>query len=416
MRCPAGQTTSLQLRGSGLSPGSSLAASDPSVTVLATAWLGSAVSFQVSVPGGAAPGHVDLVATDLSGARSILPAPLEITPPSPSITGVVPNAGSPNGGRMVTISGAGFAEGLRVVIGDSVYPDGEPWGCTVIDPATIQLTTVATIGGLHDVVVIDPTGIEARAPGAFLVATTPVIESVFPPAGHSLGGTTIVLRGEEFAPGSLVRIAGVAQGEAFVDDQARIVFVTRPGAAGGPYVLEVENPGGAIATSTFTFVSEADPTIDSIQPARGTTGGGDEVTIHGSGFPADAQVRFGADPDTGAGGVNALSVSWVDASTLVVVTPPGPKGTASVLVRGPSTGQASALAGAFEYRSSGGGGSGGCSVSPLAIPRSPSDSFAGIWWLAALFTVLLARVAGERSRAALPVTADPIRPRRATRR
>jgi hypothetical protein len=140
------------------------------------------------------------------------------------------------------------------------------------------------------------------------------------------------------------------------------------------------------------------------------------VTIHGSGFPADAQVRFGADPDTGAGGVNALSVSWVDASTLVVVTPPGPKGTASVLVRGPSTGQASALAGAFEYRSSGGGGSGGCSVSPLAIPRSPSDSFAGIWWLAALFTVLLARVAGERSRAALPVAADPIRPRRATRR
>jgi hypothetical protein len=118
--------------------------------------------FQVTVPADSAPGHVDLTVTDPGGARSILPAAIEITPPNPIVANVAPASGNSNGGTPITIHGSGFAAGDRVVLGANVYPDGEPGGCTVVDGTTIQLVTAATPGGVFDAVVIDASGVEGR--------------------------------------------------------------------------------------------------------------------------------------------------------------------------------------------------------------------------------------------------------------
>jgi hypothetical protein len=398
LRCIAGRTRALQMRGSGLDAGSSLAASDPSLAVAVTAWLGTAVLFEVTVPSGAAPGHADLTATSPTGERSTVAAALEITPPDPSIASVAPSSGSPAGGALVTILGGPFAAGSRVVLGDVVYADGEPGGCTVVDPGTIRLVTAPTIGGLHDAVVIDPTGVEGRASGAFLVATTPAIDSVFPAAGSAAGGTAIVVRGRDFAPGCTVTIAGVPQGAVAVDDATRLSFVTAPGLAGGPYVLELANPGGATATSAFAYVAGADPQILSIDPPQGSTSGGETVTLHGAAFSATSEVVFGADPDTGAGGAPAASVAFIDAATLEVVTPPHAGGAASVLVRDPATGQAALAPQEFSFASSGGGG--GCSLGTIGGPPSPSEPFAGAGWILLVLAMLALRARRAGARAA----------------
>lgn len=393
LRCITGRTRAYTVRGSGLAAGSTLAASDPALAVTATAWFGSAVAFEVAVPAEAAAGHADLTATDLSGNRSILVAALEITPPDPGVAGVLPASGDPFGGTALTVLGSGFAAGARVVIGDVAYADGQAGGCTVVDPGTIQLVTSATAGGLHDVVVIDASGVEGRLEDAFLVATTPRIDSTFPAAGSALGGTSVVLRGDQFVKGCTVRIAGVVQGQVFVDDSTRLSFVTAPGTAGGPYVLEVLNPGGATATSTFAYAAAADPSIAEVAPVRGSSSGGDTVTILGAGFAPGMEVVFGADADTGAGGA-AVTATWIDAGTLEVTTPAHARGAASVLVRDPASGQASVVADAFTFVSSGGGG--GCSVASIDAPPEP---LAGAGWLLALALIVLAR-ASRGARAA----------------
>ena len=52
-----------------------------------------------------------------------------------------------------------------------------------------------------------------------------------------------------------MRIDSVQQSNVTVADPTRIVVVTDPGIAGGPYLLEVENPGGAIASSAFAYTA-----------------------------------------------------------------------------------------------------------------------------------------------------------------
>lgn len=393
LRCIAGQTRTHAARGAGLASGSMLEASDPSIGVVATAWLGTAVTFEVTVPSGAEPGHADLTVTSLSGERSTLVAALEITPDDPTVASVLPGSGSTAGGTALTIEGTGFAPGARVVIGDVVYQDGQPGGCTVIDAETIHLVTAATVEGLHAVVVIDPSGVEGRKIDAFLATATPRIDSVFPAAGSAAGGTRVVLLGEDFAPGCTVRIDGVVQGQVVVEGSTRLSFTTDPGAAGGPYVLEVQHPGGSTGTASFTFAAGADPSIASLDPSRGSTSGGDLVTIRGAGFPPGTEVVFGAEVGTGTGGTSAAMVTWIDSETLEVLTPARPGGSTSVLVRDPSTGQALLLDDAFTFASSGGGG-GGCSVSTVVPPmgsRTTLEPLAGSLWLILLAAVVLGR-------------------------
>ncbi|HEV8111215.1 MAG TPA: IPT/TIG domain-containing protein [Planctomycetota bacterium] len=396
LRCVAGSAQILHVRGSGLATGSTLAASDPTLTITPLSWMGTAVTFQATVPAGAAPGHVDLTVTDPGGNSSTVPAAIEITPQDPQVNTVSPASGDAAGGTLVTITGVAFRAGARVVLGENIYPDGQPGGCTVVDANTIQLVTAPTAGGSYDAVVLDTSGVEGRRTSAFLFTSNPVIDSVFPAGGSAAGGTTVILRGSGFVAGSAVAIDGVAQPQLTFDDPTRITFVTEPGVAGGPYVLSIANPGGGTSSSSFTYTAASDPALLSVAPTRGAAAGGESVLVHGANFPANAAVAFGADVDTGAGGVPASSVTWIDASTLEVVTPAHASGTVSVLVTDPASGQAAVISSGFTYGSSG-GGAGGCSISPSGSPRSPLDALSGGAWLLALAALVLMRARRARA-------------------
>lgn len=377
LRVIAGQHVLLSLGGTGLALGSTLAPSDSALTIPAVAWMGSQVNFRIVVPAGSAPGHVDLAVTNAAGQTSVLPGAIEITPPDPQVLAVNPPLGSIAGGTQLSIQGSGFRAGLRVVLGANVYTEGVTGGAVLVSPNELQLVTAPTSEGVHDLVVIDETGVEGRAVEAFEATSLPVLESVFPPAGSAAGGTELVLRGTGFVPGSLVRIDGVAQPQLVYDGPTRLLLTTEPGVAGGPYLLEVENPSGALATLAFAYAAAPDPLVQDVDPAQGSAQGGDFVTVYGANFDASAQVVFGADPDSGTGGVAAQSVNVLDANTLQVVTPQGAAGWASVMVSH-ANGQASLLSGAFAYASQGGGGGGGgCSVREHVPGGGPGGAAAG---------------------------------------
>jgi hypothetical protein len=399
LRVIAGQHVLLSLGGTGLALGSTLASSDSTLTVPAVAWMGSQVNFRIVVPAGTEPGHVDLSVTNSAGHTCVLPGAIEITPPDPQVLAVNPPLGSISGGTQLSVQGSGFRAGLRVVLGANIYAEGVPGGVVLVSPNELQLVTSATSEGVHDLVVIDETGVEGRASLAFEATSLPVLESVFPPTGSAAGGTELVLRGSGFVPGSLVRIDGVAQSQLVYDGPTRMLLTTEPGVAGGPYLLEVENPSGALATLAFSYAAAADPLVQDVDPAQGSAQGGEPVTVFGSNFDANAQVVFGADPDTGTGGVAAQSVLVLDSNTLQVVTPQGSAGWTSVLVSHPN-GQASLLSGAFAYASQGGGGGGGgCSVREHSAGGGPGDATAGLAPLA-LLALHFARRALEARRPA----------------
>jgi hypothetical protein len=377
-RCISGAITSLVLHGTGLAAGSTLVASDPDLTVNPTSWLNSQVNFQVTVPPGTVPGHVDLIATNNSNERSILPAALEITPANPVVTTVSPSIGSRNGGTALTITGSNFTAGSRVIVGTRIYVDGAVGGATVVDPNTITLTTQATTAATYDVVVIGGTGVEGRKVSGYQFRPIPSIQARFPATGTALGGTPLVITGADFDPAIVVRIDGVQQTQVAVQGTTRIDVIT-DGGVPGPYVLEIENPGGDVASSAFVYVAAPDPAINLVTPASGSTSGGSTITIAGANFAAPLDVYFGADPDTGLGGTLATSVTVVDPSTLEVVTPAHASGMTNVLVQA-ANGQAALLNAAFTFQGSGGGG--GCAIAPHYEPRGPYEALAGAVWIA----------------------------------
>jgi hypothetical protein len=399
LRVVQGDTVQHLVRGSGLVLGSTLEVSDPDLALGTIAWLGNGVSFQVTAPLGEPRGHADLQVTTAGGAFNVLPGALEITPPSPSVASVTPSSGASAGGTLLTLSGATFEPGARVVIGSEIYRDGEPGGCTVVDASTITLTTLPTAAGAHDVVVIDESGVEGRKVDGFLAVALPSLTSVFPSAGDAAGGTEVVLRGTDFAAGLAVRIDGVTQSGVTVEDDTTARFATL-GDTPGAYTLELENPGGGIAMSAFVYVAQADPDLGAAAPEEGGTKGGTTVTLTGAGFPADAVVVFGADPDTGLGGTPAAGVVFVDAGTLEVTTPAHAQGDVSIVVLDPSTGQASALAGAFTFVKTGGSGGGGCFTRPVLGPPANRGALYGAWWILLLLATTLWMRRGRSLRAA----------------
>ena len=386
-----GVVTPMLIRGSNLVPGSTLTASDPSVTIGASVFTTSQVTFNCTLGAMEEVGHFDLIATTPGGDVSILTAPIEVVPADPTVTLVSPNSGSDTGGTAVTITGTGFRAGDRVVIGDTIYVDGQPGGAIVVDANTITLTTAAMVGGIHDVVVIDETGVEGRDANAFQSLAVPTLGSAFPSAGNVAGSTRIMLRGTNFAVGAVVRINSVQQTVVNFIDSTRLEIITDAAATGGPFSIEVENPGPSIAmlAGAYTFVAKPDPNLTTVTPPTATAG--QVVTLTGVNFDATMEVFFGANVDTGLGGVSANSLNFVDANTIEAEVPALAGGLTNVLVSDPGTGQAGILPAAITVLGDSSSG-GGCYTRSLAPPFDPTDMFLGGGWILFLLVLFQYRV------------------------
>jgi Concanavalin A-like lectin/glucanases superfamily/Chitobiase/beta-hexosaminidase C-terminal domain/IPT/TIG domain/Fibronectin type III domain len=101
--------------------------------------------------------------------------------------------------------------------------------------------------------------------------------------------------------------------------------------AAGPWVMQMV---------AFSAVSTPGPTVTSVSPVSGATGGGTAVTITGTNFVSGATVTFGS--------AAATNVAVLNATTITATAPAGSAGAATVTVTNPG-GQSGSLSNGFTY-------------------------------------------------------------------
>ena len=175
------------------------------------------------------------------------------------------------------------------------------------------------------------------------VSAPPVVLSIDPISGPSLGDTNVSVIGQNFTVGSVVF---------FGTDLAMDIVTINPGLiqcktpahnfpVGGVVDVTVINSGGSgLLHNVFTYTPVI-PTVISIDPETGFTCVEKAVTITGTNFTVGDQVFFG---DT-----LAEDIVVVNSTTITCVTPPHAVGTVDVSVtNGTYTGT---LVGGFTYTS-----------------------------------------------------------------
>ncbi|WP_081706275.1 IPT/TIG domain-containing protein [Nocardia sp. CNY236] len=231
---------------------------------------------------------------------------------APTISSISPTSGPATGGTGVVITGTDFTGAATVRFGTiaTVF---------TIDSAT-RITASAPPGtvGVVSVTVTTPEGTSNSADYTYLVV--PVLSSVAPNQGPTIGRTVVTLTGSGLAGVTAVSFGATpAAGFAIVSDTE--ITATSP-AGTGIVTITVTAPGGTSNPVTFVYVIL--PSVTDISPISGPVAGGNAVTLTGADFVGPLTVRFGA----------IATVFTIDSTTeITAIAPPG-SGIVTVTVTG----------------------------------------------------------------------------------
>src|SRR5215831_8251022 len=291
-------------------------------------------SITATAPAGAA-GTVDVTVTTPGGTSAVVAADHYTYDAKPTVSGISPPAGPTAGGNTITINGTNFLSGASVSFG------GVGSGSVTFVSAT-QLKAVAPAHavGTVDVTVTTPGGTSAAvAADHYTYDAKPTVSGISPPAGPTAGGNTITINGTNFLSGASVSFGGVGSGSVTFVSATQLKAVA-PAHAVGTVDVTVTTPGGtSTASAADHYTYDAPPTVKSVTPTAGPSGGGNTITINGTNFVAGASVSFG--------GVGSGSVTFVSATQLKAVAPAHAVGTVDVTVTTP--GGTSAVVAADHY-------------------------------------------------------------------
>src|ERR1043166_3074712 len=287
---------------------------------VATATLTSAVVGPATVS--AIVANVKKTATVTFSAIPVTPQPPDTTP---SITGISPNFGRPQGGEVVTITGKNFQTPLHVFFDfgagktpkDATIISSTPTSIQILTPAVDlgtgqQLTATVKLinqaGSTNEVTVTGPTVTYQAA------VLTPKVTILAPSSGQVDGGTRVVIYGEGFQ--SPVRVQfGSITGNTWQDVQVlnvlfnQITIVTpratdvQPTGSGtlvGPVDLRITNINSATqVTNANAFRYTPQMQITGFNPTSGSALGGTRIVINGNGFNDPVYVDVAWGPRTG---------------------------------------------------------------------------------------------------------------------
>ncbi|MCA8921705.1 MAG: IPT/TIG domain-containing protein [Planctomycetes bacterium] len=335
---PTGFSGQLTVTGANLNLVTQVEVTGSGVNVTSFAPFGTfGLNVNLSCDPGAQHGVRSLRITDSGGRTAFLTAAVRVVDPAPQISLVSPPALNSAGGEQLTITGSGFTPDCSIVIGGQLGTQ-----FLFVSPTQLSCVTPPAAGVFSavDVVVVREDGLEARSVGAVTYTPQPTPTSVDPAFAPTTGGTQHTVRGTGFGAGATVTVGGVpATVLSTSPDEVR--FTAPPGAAGpANVVVALGNTEGTL-TGGLTYVVGVPPTLVAFSPTSGSTAGGTIVTIQGTDFAADAQVRFGANP--------ATSVQVASPTLLTAVAPPGALGAVSLRVTNASTNLTSVSSGLFSY-------------------------------------------------------------------
>ena len=284
------------------------------------------------------PATVSAIVANVKKTASVTFSAIPVTPPppdfTPSITGISPNFGRPQGGEVVTITGKNFQTPLHVFFDfgagtspkDATIISSTPTSIQVLTPA-VDLGTgqqaVATVkvinqaGSANEVTVTGPTFTYQAT------VLTPKITTVSPASGPIDGGTRVTVYGEGFQAPIQVFV-GAAEAQVvspilfnqftIVTPAARDATPDASGTGTGLVNIRVININSATTVTlnnAFRYVPKM--SITTAGPTEGPITGGTHVTINGNGFNDPVSVVIA--------GVAAVPIK-VSATQIVAVTSP----------------------------------------------------------------------------------------------
>ncbi|MBN1419155.1 MAG: IPT/TIG domain-containing protein [Planctomycetes bacterium] len=176
--------------------------------------------------------------------------------------------------------------------------------------------------------------------GIEVIEPLPTISSVLPEQGSVIGSEAVWLRGTHLQQGSRV-FFGPTLGTVYAWLDAENLMLMTPASDPGTVAVSLHFPDGQMArlASGFTFIAQ--PAVDSIFPATGSSAGGTAVSIFGADFVDGLTVTVGG---------NAATVQAVADTRIDILTPAGnpSAGPVGVTVTNPG-GLGDTLVNAFTY-------------------------------------------------------------------
>lgn len=115
-----------------------------------------------------------------------------------------------------------------------------------------------------------------------------------PDSGPTSGGTRVTIRGKELRRDHVVKFGGQQASLNYVNE-GLIEAITPARTQPGPVNVTIARANGTQqinVSGQFTYLDES-VTIGAVSPSRGSTVGGQTVTIQGTNFKPDAAVLFG---------------------------------------------------------------------------------------------------------------------------
>lgn len=266
-------------------------------------------SIRAVTPPASVAGPVDVIVINQDLGQAILKNGFVYRGTSMIITSVTPEFGPVAGGTRIRITGANFDEDtlIWIYLEDASNPENIiRYEATEVELEADSFGTALTAvtprftPGWKNVVVanrygeyIYRNGFQYLIPSVDPIIDRVILENGDPARGPVIGGTAFLILGMNFVAGSAVFIGEVPAAEVVVEDETRIKVVSPPGLPGYQPVTVV-SPIGKSATLENAFFYYSNPTIEKLSPAKGSTGGGNIITITGSQFYPGASVVFGS--------------------------------------------------------------------------------------------------------------------------
>src|SRR6516162_2503748 len=187
-----------------------------------------------------------LRATRESGRRVIFePLSGSIFVPPPQVISIAPTSGSGSGGTTVTINGFNFTGATAVYFGSSLATS-----FTVVSSTQITAISPAMLsGGVVDITVTTPYGTSVINSGdQYTYIAVPVVTSISPTSGSTVGGTVVTVTGTNFTGATAVKFGTLAATSFTVNSPTQIT-ATSPAAGSSVVDVTVTTAGGTSATS-----------------------------------------------------------------------------------------------------------------------------------------------------------------------
>ena len=304
----------------------------------------SSIQINAVVPAGS--GAVDVTVTTPGGTSPTVSG--DIYKYVPSVTSVSPTSGPTTGGTTVTINGTGFTGATGVSFG------GTAATFSVKSSSQISATAPTGVAGTVDITVTTPGGTSTTSTNdQYTYVTPPTVTRVSPSSGPAAGGTSVTIAGTNFTGATAVSFGGTAA-STFTVTSAGSITATSP-AGSGAVDVTVTIPGGGTSATNSSDVFKYVPSVTSVSPASGPTGGGTSVTINGTGFTGATAVSFG--------GTAASSYTVNSSSKITATAPAEPAGIVDITVTTPSATSTTSTADQFTYQEP-----------PTATISSPTNS------------------------------------------